>query len=240
VQEEDSGQWAEDRGQWAVKKMLGIPDSAFVIGTVGRLAHVKGCDRLIAAFAALNRLQLFGCRVPQLLSESPKASISPPLTTQQRDNLTTYLLLTGSGPELEALQRQARELGVSDRVIFAGYQADPTPYLAAMDLFVLPSRSEGLSIALLEAMSAGVPVAVTDVGASREVIEDGKCGAVLPEDEGKWPEILAEVLRDKEGLARRRDAAVSRVRDCYSLEATLDGYEAVYNNRPQTTDHRLE
>ena len=181
----------------AFRAQAGIPNDARVIGTVGRLAFVKGIDRLIAAFAALN-------------------------------NLTTYLLLVGAGPERDALERQVQESGVADRVIFAGYQADPAPCLAAMDVFALPSRSEGLSVALLEAMAAGVPVAVTDVGANREVIEDGKCGVLLPVDERQWPEILAMCITDVACSKARTEAAQARVHSHYSLATTLDAYEKLY------------
>jgi glycosyltransferase involved in cell wall biosynthesis len=209
----------------AFRIKCGIPADARVIGTVGRLAHVKGTDRLIAAFAAIPQ-QLSSCQVAQLLSDNPE--ISPPSATQQPSNLTTYLLLVGDGPERVNLERQARELGVADRVIFAGYQADPAPCLAAMDVFVLPSRSEGVSVALLEAMAAGIPVAVTDVGANREVIEEGQCGVILPEDERQWPEIVAAMLMGPEANALKARAARERVRTHYSLETTLDGYESLY------------
>jgi glycosyltransferase involved in cell wall biosynthesis len=187
----------DQRAAFRIK--MGIPAEALVFGSVGRLAQVKGIDRLIAAFAALKL----------------------PLST-------TYLLLIGAGPEREALERQARELGVADRVIFAGFQGDPAPYLAAMDVFVLPSRSEGVSVALLEAMAAGVPVAVTDVGANREVIEEGRCGVILPAEECQWPEILAALLNDPEGSAIKQQAAKERVRTRYSLATTLDSYEQLY------------
>lgn len=175
-----------------------VPDK--VIGSVGRLAKVKGQDRLIAAVASY----------------------------QSDNNPFPKLLLVGDGPERGAFERQARESGVAARVVFAGYQADPAPYLARMDLFVLPSRSEGLSIALLEAMAAGVPVAVTDVGANREILQDGRCGVMLPDDEREWGRIFMDILRDQAATAARARAAQDRVRRHYSLSATLDHYEKIY------------
>ena len=198
------------------KEMVGIPPDALVIGSVGRLAQVKGYDRLIAAFAACEARGGRGLSEPQTKDGSPE--VRPPV-----------LLLVGDGPEREALQRQAQELGVADRVVFAGYQADPAPYLAAMDLFVLPSRSEGVSVALLEAMAAGVPVAVTDVGANREVIEDGKCGVVLPEDEGQWAGVMTAIWQDVAAARVRGEAARIRVSRHYSLATTLDAYDQLYN-----------
>jgi glycosyltransferase involved in cell wall biosynthesis len=168
-----------------------------VIGSVGRLAHIKGYDRLITAFAALN-------------------------------NLTTSLLLVGDGPERGALERQAQQLGVADRVTFTGYQANPAPYLTRMDLFVLPSRSEGMSVALLEAMAAGIPVAVTKAGANREIIDGGHCGTLLADDEGTWAHIMAATLDDQGTTTAKVHAARQRVRDHYSLQTTLAGYERLY------------
>lgn len=179
------------------RRELGIPAGARVIGSVGRLAQVKGFDRLLNAFSRM--------------------SCEP------------TLLLVGDGPERATLEQQARDLGIVDRVIFAGYQADPWPCYAAMDLFVLPSHSEGLSISLLEAMSAGIPVAVTDVGENRAILDKGALGLILPEDEGQWPALLSDLLFDPT-TPQRVAAAQERVRSRYSLKATLAGYEGLYRS----------
>jgi glycosyltransferase involved in cell wall biosynthesis len=97
-----------------------------------------------------------------------------------------------------------------------------------MDLFVLPSRSEGLPMGLLEAMAAGVPVAATDVGANREVIDDGACGLLLPDDEALWPAVLEAALADRVGLTARAERARERVATRYSMKSTLDEYERIY------------
>ena len=99
-----------------------------------------------------------------------------------------------------------------------------------MDVFALPSRSEGLSIALLEAMAEGVPVAVTDVGGSREVVEDGRAGWILSSDDSTWAgflEHLASPVGRMES-AERAAAGRRRVTSRYSLDRMIDEYEAVY------------
>ena len=207
-----------------IREQLGITSNSRLIGAVGRLAWVKGHDRLIAAFAAVIGYSLEVTR--EKAKGDPSTNNQEPITNNGAAG--AFLLLVGDGPERDVLEHQARDLAVADRVIFAGYQSEPGPYLAAMDVFVLPSRSEGLSVSLLEAMVAGVPVAVTDVGANREVIEDGKCGTMLPEDEGAWAEILEGILRDKVGTQTKAAAARTRVHDHYSLESTLDNYERLY------------
>jgi glycosyltransferase involved in cell wall biosynthesis len=201
------------------RRRLSLPADAFVIGSVGRLAQVKGHDRLIKAFARgveadVNRYSLSA--IGNTKNQEPRTKNSP------------CLLLVGDGPERARLEQLAQDLGVSGQVIFAGYQSDPSPYYDAMDLFVLPSRSEGLSISLLEAMAAGVPVAVTDVGENKAVIEDGRCGLVLPDDEEDWKSALTPAMADLPRLAAMAGAARARVRERYSLEATLDSYEALY------------
>jgi glycosyltransferase involved in cell wall biosynthesis len=197
----------EGRGEGHnLRRKLNIPIDAVVIGSVGRLAQVKVHDRLIRMFADLTPI--------------------PPYSG------TPTLLLVGDGPERSNLEKRARELGVSERVLFAGYQADPKPYLAAMNLFVLPSRSEGLSISLLEAMSAGIPVAVTDVGANGEVVDQGRAGTILSDHESEWPDQIKSVLSDPNRLQAMSRMARERVERDYSMDATLAGYEALYQPVP--------
>lgn len=218
---------AEDRSpSQAAAAMPNLPEGVRVIGSVGRLAQVKGYDRLIRAFATLCKEH----RTPEC--GEPRRRVSP---STQTCTSSAVLLLVGDGPERQSLEELAAHHDVAEHVIFAGYQDQPVCYLKSMDLFVLPSRSEGLSISLLEAMAAGVPVAATDVGANREVLADGECGLLLPEDEEQWTGILMRALRDAGATRHRREAALSRVRERYSLNATLAAYERLYaGNRDAT------
>jgi len=185
---------------------FGIAPESVVVGSVGRLAAVKGYDRLLRAFASI----------------TPTPRYSHPLT----------LLLIGDGPERGALEALAEELGIADRVVFAGYREDARALLGLFSLFVLPSRSEGLSVALLEAMAEGVPVAVTDVGENRGILDGGNCGVILPDDEREWGRIVSDqlsVITDQSAEVRGRvERARERVAEHYSLAATLDAYEHVY------------
>jgi glycosyltransferase involved in cell wall biosynthesis len=188
---------------------LGIDASSVVIGSIGRLAYVKGYDLLLAAFAKL-------CGE----SGSPTGRSS------------AVLLLVGDGPERTALEDKAKGLGVENQVVFAGYREDVAELLNSMDLFVLTSRSEGLSISLLEAMSAGVPVLVTDVGENAEVLNGGECGVMLPADETAWPDLIAEQLRAVIGESKDEEERVQRAKERvsahYSQTATMDAYEREY------------
>jgi len=229
-----------------IRDTLAIPQDAIVIGSVGRLAQVKGYDRLIEALGVSRPVNSEQSTVnseterqtedrkPNTAGEKAKEHPTcSPYTVHC--SLLPFLLLVGDGPERAALETQARSLGIADRVRFAGFQTDPAPYLAAMDAFVLPSRSEGLSISLLEAMAAGVPVFVTDAGASREVIEDGKCGTLLPAREREWMATVGTVLASDGRAADLAARARERVVSHYSLDATLEAYEALYRRSMGTS-----
>ncbi|MEO5330015.1 MAG: glycosyltransferase [Magnetococcus sp. THC-1_WYH] len=109
------------------------------------------------------------------------------------------LVVVGDGPQEENLVRLAQELGLADRVHFAGYQTDPAPWLQAMDLFALPSYGhEGVPQALMQAMSCGVPVVSTPVGAIPEIITDQENGLLVPpKDHLALAGALKKVLQDR-------------------------------------------
>ena len=187
------------------RQELGIAEDTKVVGYVGRLSKEKGVDRLIDAFAAI-----------------VQSSAAKP-TDQE-----LFLILIGDGDQRSDLEQQAKQLGVSERVVFAGYRSDARDLLSVMDLFVLPSRSEGLPVALLEAMLARVPVAATDCGESRAILGDGEFGAILPDDESKWPQMLEAQLSAKHDEVQLA-AAMERVEKNYSFDAMLGAYERLYS-----------
>ncbi len=186
-----------------------LPDDAPVLGSVGRLAPIKGYDRLIGIFSDVRQ------RLQQMAN---------PVSED------VYLLLVGDGPERAALERLAREHGARDRIRFAGHRDDARDLLSAMDVFVLPSRGEGLSLALLEAMAAGVPVMATDTGETRNVLADGAAGIILPDATQNWPNIIAAQLAERNSPPTRQRvaAAAQRVRNHYMMETTLEAYEKMY------------
>jgi glycosyltransferase involved in cell wall biosynthesis len=106
-------------------------------------------------------------------------------------NKGAQLWLVGDGPEKEALVRLSGELGIRDRVLFTGGQPDVSKYLSKMTVFVLSSITEGIPVAMLEAMAAGVPVVATRVGGIPEVISDGVDGLLV---ESRHPDALANAI----------------------------------------------
>ncbi|MFN2556626.1 MAG: glycosyltransferase [Nitriliruptorales bacterium] len=102
------------------------------------------------------------------------------------------LVIVGGGEEHDALTRQADRLGLSDRVRITGWTERVRDFLSQGDIFVLPSRSEGFPLAILEAMLAGLPVVASGVGGVPESVQDGETGFLVPKDD---PERLAAALQ---------------------------------------------
>ena len=126
----------------------------------------------------------------------------------------------------------AERLGVSHRVHFAGWRDEVHSAHDAMDVFVLPSRWEGLSYAMLEALAAGLPVVSTAVNGSREVLTPADaraCGLVVPcEDVAALSRALQQLLEDDALAAGFRAAGPERVATYYTLDAMVDGTLDVY------------
>ena len=134
------------------------------------------------------------------------------------------LLILGSG-EMEAELRQA----AGEHVIFAGYVPDPCLYYQTSDLFILPSETEGLSNAMLEAMACGLPVAATRVGAAVELVRNGENGRLVTAgDNAELSEALEFFLsKPKEGLRMGRNG-MELVRREYSLDQTVEHLTSIY------------
>lgn len=147
----------------------------------------------------------------------------------RKDCPALHLLLLGDGPSRRDLEFQAERLGITADVTFAGSQRDVHPYLEAADVFALPSISEGISNALLEAMSAGLACIATPVGGNAEVLDYGACGVLLPpRDESAWAAALAEMGNDSQRRDRLGAAARQRVRERYDFSIVGAQYESLY------------
>jgi glycosyltransferase involved in cell wall biosynthesis len=156
------------------------PEHVFIIGICARLHRMKGHVVLLEAFASLLKEQLLGCSVDKLLSNYPE--VSPSITTQQPNNPTTIplLLIAGSGPERPNLEAKIAELGIGNHVRLLGHRTDAERFAASLDLNVLPSvELESFGYSVVEAMFAGVPSIVSDVGGMKELVAASGGGIIL-------------------------------------------------------------
>jgi glycosyltransferase involved in cell wall biosynthesis len=143
-----------------------------------------------------------------------------------------WLAIAGRGGEEENLRRLARELGIAERVHLLGLRDDIPTLLAAADVFVQPSRSEGLPLSILEAMAQRLPIVATDVGGVGEAIEDGMTGYLVRS--GDPPALAAAVgriLASPDRGAALGAAADARVREEFSVERMLSRYRELYAGR---------
>ena len=184
----------------ALRRKLGLPDGCRVLGTVGRLVPVKNYALLVEAFARLARQQ------PGL-----------------------HLLFIGDGSVRVDLEAQVRKMNLAPFIHFLGMRSDITELLSLLDVFVLSSLSEGLSIALLEAMAAGCPIVVTAVGGNRELIQEGITGLLAPSgDVDALAQAIGRLLHDPPLGQRLGTAARELARAKYSVEAMCGQYEKLY------------
>ena len=182
-----------------VRQTLDLPDEAVVIGTIARLDPVKDLHTLIRAVAR-----------PEL-RDTPR-----------------ILLVIGDGSERASLETAAREAGVAASVRFLGHREDARQLLAGCDLYANSSISEGISLTILEAMAAALPVVATGVGGTPEIV-DATCGRLVP---SRDPDALARtlvalaadpVLRQQLGRQAR-----ARVEQHFTLDRMVREYRDAY------------
>jgi glycosyltransferase involved in cell wall biosynthesis len=172
----------------------------FVVCWAGRLATVKSLPNLLQAVAIL-----------------------------KSRNVNISVNLVGDGPERESLVKEMNSLGIEDRIRFIGYTPDVRPYLSAADVFVLPSQYEGFSMALLEAMSAGLPVVASNVGGNPEIVVDGATGLLVKSgDSLGLAESLLTLYRDHDLKTRMGQEGKRRVMQEFSTARMISEYVRVY------------
>ena len=203
-----------------------------------RLQRYEGLD------AARVRVIYNGAPPPELLSAERRAALRERLGFAPGDfvigtvgrfdpikNLPMLVrgLLVGDGPEFPRIRAMLRELGIESRVCLTGYRDDARLLAQCMDLFVLSSFSEGTSMALLEAMAAGVPVAVTAVGGNPEIVTGGVTGWVVPSDDvAALTAAMLQALGDDAARQRYADDARRRFEQRFLLPRMIDHYRDLY------------
>jgi glycosyltransferase involved in cell wall biosynthesis len=188
----------------AKRRELGIHEQGSVIGLAVRLSDQKGITFLLQA-------------MPRILAKHPD----------------TTLLIAGDGDLRTDLEREAQQIGIAARVKFCGPRKDIPELLKLLDLYVLPSKWEGLPMVILEAMAAGCPIVATDVGGNSTAVVDGVTGALVPpQDPGALAEAVIRLLDSPELLQTYAANAKQRFRERFSAETMARQYERLYLRRP--------
>lgn len=175
-------------------------NDAFTLVSVGRLVALKDFQSLVRAFAVVHS---------QLSA--------------------TRLIIVGDGPEAPTLKTLAQELNVGSSVLFTGEIRDVWQQLQVSDVFLMASRSEGLPLVLLEAMAAGLPAVVTDVGGMSEVIRRNDSGLIVPVgDHHAMAQAIIRLAQDRPLRERMRAAAVSAYQNYFTPEKMAERYLNLY------------
>ncbi len=184
-----------------IRKKLGLKNGNFCIGTVGSLRPVKN----------------------QLLLVNACKAILPHFDQVE-------VLIVGEGPLESQLKNEVKTLGLSEKIHFAGGQPNIPEILNALDIFVLPSLSEGMPNVVLEAMACGIPTIATAVGGTPEVIEDGKNGILIAsEDEPHLIRVLKELIQNQNQRQTIGIEGRKRMLYHFSLKKMVSEYELLYN-----------
>ena len=187
-------------GRRAGRATLSLPTDSLVIGAVGRLVPLKSHRMLIEA-------------MPGLLRFFPN----------------TYLVIVGDGPLSGALRVHAEKLGVSSHVHLTGVRDDVPMLLQGFDIFALPSETEGLSIALLEAAASGLPIVASDTGGNKEIVADDVTGLLVPVgDQDALQRALHTLAGDRSMRQRLGRAAREWALRNASIASTSASYGALY------------
>ena len=206
-----------------------------------RIAHipngveVPALTQLKAWAAYRERLHLPSDRPVLLCVGSLRAAKNQSLLVTAMQRLAergqdVTLLLLGDGPLRPILERQVREYNLNNQVIFRGRVPNVLDYLYAADLFVLPSSVEGLSNALLEAMSVGLPCVASDIPGNRVPLQHDVNGLLFePNNADQLAETIAELLLDREQAAALGRQARETIKAQYSITRVADQYIALYN-----------
>ncbi len=182
------------------RKMLNISSDDFLIGTIGRLEEQKGHSFLIDAIYKLQKKDFY-----------PK------------------LIIIGDGSLRDKLEQQVEDLSIQSQVKFLGTRKDIGDIFPAIDIFVMPSLWEGLSIAMLSAMAAGIPVIATRVGGVDDVLQNSKYGVIIkPNDSDEIAEAILSLSSDGGAMNQYTKLGSELVRSKYSDVSMVRNLSDIY------------
>ena len=202
----DTSRFTPPKDKAAALSALRLDPTRNYVGCFGRVRHQKGVDLFVDAMI-------------ELLPGRPGWSAVISGRT------------TGQHAEFEQeLKQKAAATGLADRILFVGEVADITPWFGAMSLYIAPQRWEGFGLTPLEAMSSGVPVVATDVGAFSELVVEGVTGNVVARED--LPAIIAaagRLMDDETARKAAAEAALAHARSAFPLRREADGIRTGYD-----------
>ena len=179
---------------------LGFNEKEIIVGVIARLEHVKGHIYLIEALPQIKKL-----------------------------HQNVKCVFVGDGDARETLAERCEQLGLMSDVKFLGFRHDVADILQTFDVFVLPSLSEGLPNAILEAMASSVPVVATDVGGIPEIITNGWNGKLVPaRDSAALAMTIGEILSNPDQARILASNAYNFVKEKYSLSHQIEQFDRIY------------
>lgn len=189
------------------RKLIGIPDSHLVIGTVAAIVPEKDYPNLLRAAAKI---------------------------IENHDNVT--FCAVGNGPDEEAVQALAKELGLGSRFIFTGFRKDVGRFLKIFDIFVLASYLEGLGTSILDAQAVGLPVVACRTGGIPEIVYDGENGCLVPpRDSDALAYAISDLVDHPEKRKAYGEKALETVQS-FSIEQTVEKNISLYK---QILSHKI-
>lgn len=183
-----------------LKGSLGLTEHDIIFGTISRLDPIKNQKMMITAFSQV-----------------------------QQSNPNSKLLIIGDGPMRQELEQHTLKLGVKDSVVFTGFIINPQRYFCLMDIFLLPSLSEGTSMTLLEAMAFSLPCIVTDVGGNPEIIKHNESGLVTHNDDADCLTKAMLLLIEDDTLAMSLGkSGQQRYKEIFTIDKMVSAYQEIY------------
>ncbi|MBL7190507.1 glycosyltransferase family 4 protein [bacterium] len=186
------------RSKDVIRREIGLPEDKFIIGWVGRLVDIKGCEYFIKAASLL------------------------------KDDYKLHFLIVGGGPNEDNLHKLAEKLEIQDRITFTGHREDIPDMFAVMDIYILSSLNEGLGRTILEAQAAGAPVIASNVGGVPEIVENDYTGILTPPKNSQVLAQTISLLAQDDEFRRKLRTEAFRKLEKFTLQKTIGDLDDLY------------
>jgi glycosyltransferase involved in cell wall biosynthesis len=191
----------------AKRRELGLSGDEIVLVAVGRAAEVKNYPLLIESFARLKK------------------------ATAKK----VKLLIVGDGPEMPSLRELSARSGHAQDILLPGFRSDVRELLALSQVYILPSKSEGVSVALLEAMSMRLPAVATRVGGNVEVVSEGVTGLLVESGDAEGlSRALLRLVENEDERRKMGEAGRRKVSEQFEIGRSVRAFEELYSRRKRT------